>query len=207
MDLLSIIEQGDHLLEPRALLAVYDNYIEIAQVRDQEISSFSPLTKDALVKLANISLSENNNSIIKGTIPKNVEYVSFSLANTIIVFREPAMKRLIYISGKQITLDVPKLIMVITNNRLKVYCYQNQLRKSTMLFKAPFSNSLSEEIVCFGTVKIKKHTTINSIVKEYKDAYWDSAFEMEEKGARKRILEAFKDEQKVMTYEKLIQGL
>ena len=97
--------------------------------------------------------------------------------------------------------------MVITNNQLKVYCYQNQLRKSTMLFKAPFSNSLSEQIVCFGTVKIKKHNTISGIVKEYQDAYWNSAFEMDEKDARKRILEAFKDEKKVMTYEKLIEGL
>ena len=117
------------------------------------------------------------------------------------------MKRLIYIVGKQITLNVPRLIMVITNNQLKVYCYQNQLRGSTMLFKAPFSNSLSEEIVCFGQIKIKKHTMISSIIKEYQDAYWNSTFEMDEDGAKTRILKAFNDEKKIMTYEKLIQGL
>ncbi len=133
---------GNTTKSPQALVAVYDGYLEIANIKKGEILSFSPITRKNLVKIANLSIINKSAAVVKGIIPKSVEFITFSLERVIILFREPAKNRKILLEREEfLMIDVPNLLMLFDNDKFKVYCYKSRLTSKTKLYAAPFSNS------------------------------------------------------------------
>jgi len=209
MNILDIIEKGNNELHPKALLVVYDDYIEIAKFYNKTIGAFSPLTKETLQGLVKASLDNNETYIINGHVPKNVEYVSFGIGNTIIVFKEPKLsERSIYITSGKMKINTPNLLMIVNNNSFYVYCYANsKLKDSTRIYKAPFSNSLHDNDVCFGNIKVPKHDDINQIITAYQTVYWNSTFEMTKSEAKEKMKNSFTKQNYICTYKELIDEL
>lgn len=207
MNLLDILKEGNKTLKPEALLVIYHNYIEVASIENEQIGEFSPLTKDALTKLIQLSSSETSVLSVGGLIPKNVLYVSYSISSVKIVFKLSAHKRTILIDNGTVVVNIPNLLMVIKNDRLYVYSYKSYLNDKTILYKAPFSNNTGRTSVCFGTIKIGRSLTLNKIVSNFEDAYWRSQFQMSGKEARELIKNNWNKENRDMNYKKLIQSL
>jgi len=207
MELIDVLDQGNRVLKPKAILAAYDNYIELAIVQNNEIGAFAPLTKEALIKFVKLTSPEASILSIGGLINKNVLYVSFSISNTKIAFKMNAHKRTIFIEGGTVKVNVPNLIMVIKDNSLYVYSYRGYLNNKTILYKAPFSNFTGGVAVCFGNVKIKHTQVLNDIISNYTEAYWNSQFEMSAKKANQLISNNWNKKNKETTYKQLIDSL
>ena len=207
MNLLDILAEGNRTLIPKALLSVYENYIEVASIEHDKIGAFSPLTKEALINLVELSAPNVSKMSVGGLIPKNVLYVSYSVSNVVIVFKINSCKKKVIVSDGTIEKVIPNLLMVITGNHLNVYSYRSTLNKRTVLYKAPFSNQTGKTSVCFGNVKIKQSNVLDEIVKNFEDAYWNSTFEMSKKRFRELLENNWDSINKATYYEKLIKSL
>jgi len=207
MNLIDVIEHGNKDLNPQAILVAYDNYIEIANIENMQIGAFSPLTRKSLVKITNLSASDVSSSVMSGEVNKNILYVSFSLGRIIIAFNEPTSLKRMLLNKGEITVMIPSLVMVVINNSLKIFCYRGRLNHKTKLYKAPFSNMVGSNTVCFGNVNRKSSLIIKEVVEEYQNAYWNSQFECNKKNARRLIENAFNKENYVYRYLDLIKEL
>jgi hypothetical protein len=204
MELIDVLDQGNRVLKPKAILAAYDNYIELAIVQNNEIGAFSPLTKIAIDKLIQVSSPDTSVMSVGGLIPKNVTFVSFSITGATIAFKVKPQSRTIFIEGGTMRIQSPDLLMVIRNGDFYVYSYKGYLTEKTMLYKAPFSNFTGKNAVCFGNIRIKPHQVIKDIIKEYESAYWNSQFEMTNKEATKYLANNWKKDNKEEHYGLLI---
>jgi hypothetical protein len=206
-DLIGIIENGNKELHAEALLVFYKDYIEIASIKDDILSEFSPLTKETLSKLLTISKSDSHISVIKGFIPSDLAYVDLNMVNKIIMFKIKSSVRDILFSDGTVSLRIPALLMVIVNNDLRVYSYTRYKGEDTLLYKAPFSNTFAEEVVCFGNIKVKTDDDINIIIDNFKRAYWGSVFGDTIKEGTKRLSDCFKNENKRYTIKQLLNEI
>ncbi len=200
MNLLDIIEQGNKELKPEAILV-------IASIKNNKIGALSPLTKEALQKMVSLSMQDTSVMKIQGLIPTNVVFTSFSIAETIIVFKIKAHKRTIFIEGGTAKINVPNLLMKVSNDKLNVYSYRGYLNDKTRLFKAPFSNFTGDDNVCFGNVKIQKSLVISEIVDNFTKAYWNSQFEMNMKEANKFIANNWNKNKFELKFKELIERI
>jgi len=207
MNLIDVINHGNEDLNPQAILVAYDNYIEIATIEQMKIGAFSPITRNSLVKITNLSTNSISSSMMSGEVPKNVVYVSFSIGKTVIAFKEAASVKRLLLNNSELSIMIPAILMVVIENKLKVFCYRGTLNHKTRLYKAPFANMVSDNSVCFGNIQRKSHLIIKDVVQEYQNAYWNSEFNTGEERARKRLLEAFNKENYVYRYIDLIKEL
>ena len=207
MNLLNILEAGDQQMPPLAVLVAYNNYIEIASVQNKEIGAMSPLTKEALQKIVTLSMGDTSVKKIGGLVPTNVVFTSFSIADVIVVFKIKAHKRTIFITDDSVEVNVPNLLMKVTNDKLNVYAYKGGLKDNTKLFKAPFSNFTGNDEVCFGTIKIKKSLVISEIIDNFTNAYWNSQFEMNKEKALTLIANNWNKSNFELTFKELIERI
>ena len=208
MNLLEIINKGNKKMNPKALLTVYEDYVEIAEVKNDNIGSFSPVTKINLGKLFTLSESNKVLSSIHGEIPKNLLYVNFNLSETVIVYHERmSTRRLLLSDGFLENAAIPALLFVIKGNSLYLYAYKRYISNGTVLYKAPFSNMMGNNDVCFGNVKVNSSSNIINMIESFNYSFWASQFEMTKKEAVAKLDECFKKENIVMNYKKLINGL
>lgn len=168
---------------PECALIVYKNeqdyYIESHPIENGIVGAGAPVSEKWIQALAK-SFKD------KGT----AEYKKFELFpdNLLAYHNEPYKKILCWtyksdggenlnINDNECRIYPPKMIFLVHNDNLYVFCYKSTKKDKYKLFKAPFYNVYSDGRVCLGNVRIQKEfDTIKEEIEWWTNIWWSSKF-------------------------------
>ena len=183
-------EQQEALyIEASAALIIYDDYLEVHQIKDGKVGPGKPCSEEAIKKLQSVLIKRKRNTynFIKGIVPDGIIYLDSDTTNSVFIWRtEKHKQQLNFSKDTGITsgeAEVPNMIWCWAKENLTVYAYKEWKGMDTELFYVPLPNT-NQGGVCLGNVKIKKDfCSIEDVIKSAMNYYWNSTFthEMDEK--------------------------
>lgn len=163
-----------------------EHYLESREIREKEngyhMLSGKPLTK----KLLSQMLEEIDPIVLekiycKGLLPSNLLTFDNNNATPTIIWKvESSLRNLCFAKVLRIkdgTMCLPTLIFKLKGSSLSVFAVKtNNVNKDTKLYHAPFHNIFSDGKVCMGNAKTYGFKEVNSIMKNWEDAFFQSKF-------------------------------
>lgn len=168
--------------EPTAALVIYDDYIEVHQIKDGKLGPGKPCSEEGIKQLQKVLVKRKRGTFtsIKGIVPEGMIYLDSDTTNPVFVWRTEKHKQKLYFSkttgiasGEA---EVPNMIWCWAKENLTVYAYKKWKGMDTELFYVPLPNT-NQGGVCLGNVKIKKDlVSIEDVIKSAMNYYWNSTF-------------------------------
>lgn len=164
---------------PKMLIAIYhgnshseDFYLETHALSEKgEVLEGKPLNHETVdVILNNFRATKNETIKPKGVVPKNLLYIDDEKSYYVWT-NEPQKRNLLF--GGNLKIDdgeamLPKLVFVANKNELSVYA----MKKDDQLYRAPFHNVFSSNVVCQGSASSSKSRSSYQGILEY----WEQIF-------------------------------
>ena len=177
---------------PKVAIVVYsqgdsrEHYLESRRIEKKEngynMLEGKPLTKKLLAKmLEEIDTKKLDKISCDGFLPKNlIQYSNNNSQANITWYVKSSIHNLTFIESlgiKDGLMHLPTLLFKLRGNCLCVYAIKSSIiNEKTLLYKAPFHNVYESGVVCMGSAKVSKSTDVETLMKSYEDAFFQSKF-------------------------------
>ena len=169
-------------IKAKAALILYDDYIEVHEIRNGKLGPGKPCSEFAIKHLKRVLSRQKKETYpsLKGIVPSNLIYLDSNTSRPVLIWRTEKHKQKLLFDEKKTGIvsgeaEVPNMIWK-WDGRLEIYAYKIWKGMDTELFYVPLPNT-NQGGVCLGNVKVKNDfDSIEDAIQSAMNYYWNSTF-------------------------------